>query len=1079
MTSRRAETGFTGTDGGVSRRRIKTMANNRRNRRRGANKKDVRAALLIALVALLALFVLIMPKTPIPKAVSVSASGNLTTHAGLVLSEVMTDNVSAYPDESGKFSDWVEIRNTLDTPVNLKNVGLSDRSDRIVFLFPDVNLAPGGQVTVFCDGTNRDDPRSPFHAKFKLSSLGETVYLFDENGVAIDTVKVPTLNSDECYMRDEDGEWVKSYDYSPNYPNTVEGHDAYLAAFVVEPGTLRLNEVVPSPKSGFRDEDDDFSDWVELYNAGSKDINLSNFALSDDETKPAKWPFPKDAVIPAGGYYLVFCSGKNKVEEGTHYPHTNFSINNEQETIVLSTLVGELVDRVVVNSIPRDMSYGRNEKGDWQVFTLATPGAPNNQTGANRADQFIRALNPTGVYISEVMSSANLIKPFDDKSPCDYVELYNSSNITCDLSGWGLSDNINWPRKWTFPQGASIYPGEYKVIMLDGYTGAGQDPGRLRASFKLAHAGGEMVTLSDASGTVLDRMYLPEIPTDISYGRTLGAGGFFYYDAPTPGAANVAGFTGFSARPAFDHPSGLYYGNLEVALTAEPGATIRYTTDGSIPTVDNGTIYSGPIPITDTVVIRARAFQPGLQPSETETASFFMELYHTLDVISLVCDPQELWNPTTGLMSEEPDHSSRNRKNPNATSVQKQDDKGNLILPFRTPVYRNYGKDDRQGYVEFFDHNTGKAYISQGIKMDLMGAYSLDMPQKSFKVRAQAALGEKYFNVNLFEGQRDYEYYKSFTLRNSGNDCVWTRVADGVETLLVDNYLDTDLITLAWKPVIVYLNGQYWGHYNLRERKDRFSIAQHEGLDLEKDKDIYENMTIIKGNSTVVQGSSKEYLAMRDYIKTLSPNTNAADLQYIYDNIDVDNYIDWFAIKMFFGDSDPGNIMFYRLPTEGSKWKCLLFDTDYGLYMSGFNSPWSYMKEQGMGQQKINNVIFRKMLEADEIREKFYVRIGQIYQTLTTEVMIAQLDECVAQIETEMPMHFQRWAGYADTRIINSDSPSSASGLLRYWRQRVDRLKNVMTLRPYKFWGLFQDEFKLSNQQMEHYFGPRPANPEA
>jgi hypothetical protein len=479
------------------------------------------------------------------------------------------------------------------------------------------------------------------------------------------------------------------------------------------------------------------------------------------------------------------------------------------------------------------------------------------------------------------------------------------------------------------------------------------------------------------------------------------------------------------------------------------------------------------------MVIRARAFQPGLQPSETETASFFMELYHTLDVISLVCDPEELWNPTTGLLSEEPDHSSRNRKNPNATEVQKQDEKGNLILPFRTPVYSNYGKDDRQGYVEFFDHTTGEVYISQGVKMDLMGAYSLDMPQKSFKVRAQAALGEKYFNVNLFEGQRDYEYYKSFTLRNSGNDCVWTRVADGVETLLVDNYLDTDLITLAWKPVIVYLNGQYWGHYNLRERKDRFSIAQHEGLDLEKDKEIYENMTIIKGNSTVVQGSSKEYLAMRDYIKTLSPNTNAADLQYIYDNIDVDNYIDWFAIKMFFGDSDPGNIMFYRLPTEGSKWKCLLFDTDYGLYMSGFNSPWSYMKEQGMGQRKINNVIFRKMLEADEIREKFFVRIGQIFQTLTTEVMIAQLDECVAQIETEMPMHFQRWAGYADTRIINSDSPSSASGLLRYWRQRVDRLKNVMPLRPDKFWGLFQDEFKLSNQQMEQYFGPRPADPEA
>ena len=1053
----------------------------RSSRRRKANKKDVRMPLLILLAFALVMFVLVMPKTPTVKAVNAAATGNMSTHAGLVLSEVMTDNTSAYPDETGKFGDWVEIRNTLDEPINLKGVGLSDRSDRIIFLFPDVSLAAGGDVVVFCDGVNRDDPHSAFHAKFKLSSLGESVYLFDENGIAIDSVKVPTLNSDESYIRTNDTAWEKTLAYSPGYPNTLEGHDAYLAAFTVTPGTLMINEVAPSPKSGLRDEDGDFSDWVELYNAGSSDIKLGNYALSDDETKPAKWPFPKDAVIPAGGYYIVFCSGKDKVEEGTRYPHASFSINNEEETIVLSTLVGELVDRVVVTGVGRDMSYGRNDNGDWQVFTLATPGAPNNQAGAAKADQFIRALNVTGVYISEVMSSSSLIKAFEDQPSCDFVELYNSSAQTWDMSGWGLSDNIGWPRKWTFPTGTSISPGEYKVVMLNGYTGNGQNSARLQASFKLGRTGGEMMTLSDATGFVLDRLYLPEIPTDISYGRTLGTNGFFYYDAPTPGAANGSGFSGFSSRPKFDHESGLYYGSLTVHITADPGATIRYTTDGSIPTVDNSIVYNAEegIPVTDTLVIRTRAFQPGLQPSETETASFFMELYHTLDVVSLVCDPYELWNSETGLLSDAPDHSSRNTKNPNDTVVRKQDENGNLILPFRTPVYRNYGKDDRQGYVEIFDHETGEVYISQGIKMDLLGAYSLDMPQKSFKIRAQAALGEKFFNVNLFEGQRDYEYYKSFTLRNSGNDCVWTRVADGVETLLVDKYLDSDLMTLAWRPVIVYLNGQYWGHYNLRERKDRFSIAQHEGLDLEKDQAIIENITILRGNSSVVQGSNKEYLAMRDHFKTLSPNTRAEDLQYIYDHIDVDSYIDWLAIKMFYGDSDPGNFMFYKLPTEGAKWKCLLFDTDYGLFMSDFNSPWSYLKEQGMGQKKINNIIFRKMMESDEIREKFLVRFGWIFQTLTSEVMIAQLDECVAMIETEMPMHFQRWAGYEDTRIINSDSPSSASGLQRYWLQRVNRMKNVMNLRPYRLWGYVQEQFKLSDQEMIYYFGARPADPNA
>ena len=1053
------------------------MANSRRklSRRRG-NKKDYRAVLLFALAGALVFFVLVMPKNPIAKAMNVTADGTVSTHAGLRLSEVMTDNAAALPDESGKFGDWVEIENTLDTPINLKGVGLSDRSDRIKFLFPDVTLNPKGRVIVFCDSTNKDDPHSEFHAKFKLSSLGDTVYLFDANGTAIDSVKAPTLNADESYARNDDGSWEKTGAYSPGFPNTQEGYESYLASYSVHLGALMISEVVPTPRSGLRDEDGELSDWVELYNAGNKEIKLGNYALSDDETKPVKWPFPKDAVIPAGGYYIVFCSGKNKVEQETRYPHTNFSINNEQETIVLSTLLGELVDRVVVTGVGKDMSYGRDDNGNWKVFTLPTPGAPNNQYGADRADQYIRALNPTGVYLSEVVSSANLVKPFADASSTDYVEIYNASNQSWDMSGWGLSDNINWPRKWTFPQGTSIFPGEYKVIMVDG-TGASQG-GRLKTSFKLSRTGGEMLTLSDASGRVLDRIYLPEIPTDISYGRTLGSNGFFYYDTPTPGTANGSGFPGFASRPVFDHPSGIYYGELKVALSADPGVTIRYTTDGSIPTLENSEIYTEPIGIIGTKVIRARCFQEGRQPSETATASYFMELYHTLDVISLVCDPQELWDPATGLLSRENDHSSRNRKNPNDAEVRKYNDKGERILPFQTPVYRTYGKDDRQGYFEYFDHETGKVILSQGIKMDLLGAYSLDMPQKSFKLRAQAALGDKYFNYPLFE-ERDYTFYKSLTLRNSGNDAVWTRVADGVQTRLVDKYLNVNMLTLAWKPVIVYLNGEYWGHYNLRERKDRFSIGQFEGLDLEKDKEILENMTILKGNNSVVQGSNKEYLAMIKELKTMSPNTNPADLQYLKDHVDVDSYIDWFAVKMFFGDSDPGNIMFYKLPTEGAKWKCVLFDTDYGLFDSSFNSPRSYLKDKGMGQQNINNTIFKKIIESDELREKFFIRLGQIFKTLTTEVMQAELDEMTAMIQPELNKHYQKWAGDPDTKIMNIDSPTTASGSIRYWQQRVDRLRNtVMVYRPYRFWGMVQEQFKLSNQQMEYYFGPRPADPD-
>ena len=157
--------------------------------------------------------------------------------------------------------------------------------------------------------------------------------------------------------------------------------------------------------------------------------------------------------------------------------------------------------------------------------------------------------------------------------------------------------------------------------------------------------------------------------------------------------------------------------------------------------------------------------------------------------------------------------------------------------------------------------------------------------------------------------------------------------------------------------------------------------------------------------------------------------------------------------------------------------RCLLFDLDYGIYNSGFNSPWSYLKEVGMGQQKINNTIFRKLIESNEIRDQFLTRLGVIFQTLTTDVMINELNECTAIISPELPMHYARWAPYKEN-TINSDSPITAHGYMRYWQQRVNRMKDTMRRRPYLFWGYFQDEFKLTDAQMTHYFGERPANPD-
>ena len=1018
------------------------------------NKKDVRLPLLLVLGAVLLLLIALLPKWPVAVAVN-GKTDTVSAHQGLRITEIMSDNASTFPDENGAFGDWVEIQNATSSPMNLKDVGLSDRPDRIKFLFPDITLNPGDYIVVFCDGTNADDPLSVLHAKMKLSSYGDYVYLFDASGVAIDTVTVPTLNQDESYLLNADGEWERSVKCSPGFENTVEGHDAYIEHFSVTPGILMLNEIMAAPRTGIRDEDGELSDWVELYNNSNQVIDLTKYALSDDDTKPVKWTFPMGATIQPRSYYLVFCSGKDKLETSTMIPHTNFSISAERETIVLSSVTGQLVDRVTINNLGRDLTYGRDPVTlNWQVFTLGTPGIANDQSGMLIADEYLRATNPYGVFISETMASADQFEAIKGEGTSDWVEIYNSTKTYVDLSGWGLSDNINWPRKWTFPQGTVIAPDEYKVILLDKSMNAGTNSARLHTSFAITMAGGEMMTLSDANGEVLDRVYLPEIPTDYSYGRTLGASGFFYYDGPTPGGPNAGGFIGFAKAPSIDVAGGLYEGIITVSITPGGEGQIRYTLDGSIPTMENSLVYSDPLEIKATTVLRARNFVGGLQPSKTVSASYIMNTYYTLDVVSIITDPDELWNEKTGLLTA-------------GENIDKTHG-----IPFRNAIYRTYGKIARPGYVEYFLQSTGEAVLSQGIKFDLMGDYSLDMPQKSMKLRAAASSGQKFFEYPLFE-DRPYTFYKSFTLRNSGNDCVWTRVVDGVQTRLIDKYIETDILTLAWKPVIVYLNGIYWGHYNMRERKDCYCIAQHEGLSMDDARSI----NIIRANSSVVQGGNTDYLAMREKIKNSSPNSNPEDRQFLEDNIDINSYLDWFAIKMYFGDSDPGNIMYYRVP--GRKWKCLMFDIDYGLFRSYFDSPASYMKDEGMGQRKINNVIFKKILEVDEYRDLFLRKLGNIYKNVTTQIMQEELDACIEIIQPEMRLHFERWAEFND-KVINSDSPLSADGAMRYWRERVRRLREeTMVLRPYWIYTLTQQAFGLTNEQMITYFGgPAPVKPE-
>ncbi len=984
-----------------------------------------------------------------------SPSGLTNAYEGLRISEVMASNKSSVTDETGSYPDWIEIWNSSDREISLKGVGLSDKGTSIKFLFPAVTLAPDGRVVVFCDNHNQAEANRPFHAKFKLSSLGETIYLYDDNAYLIDSVKIPIMASDESYALTANGYQAVEY-FSPWFENTPEGHQAYRESITVADGSVLINEVMADPLTGLRDDEDELCDWIELYNTTDRDIQLNMYALSDNEKRPLKWRFPDGAVIPAHGYYIVLCTGKDRQDtaNSTLY-HTNFRISAEHETIILSDSQGHVVDRVMIDNLPQDCSWGRNSNNQMQVFTTATPTLPNNTTGFNQMDVNLRAMNKTGVWISEVMASNDSVTTYGSAGKTDWIELYNSGTTVVDLSGWGLSDTLKRGRKWQFPQGTVISPGEYKVVICDKDT-AKNTTSEPHTNFKIGRTKGEVITLTDPTGRVLDKVILPELKTDVSYGRTLGMAGLFYYETATPFKANGTGFTGYAAMPAFTVEPGQYTSAQYIQITVPEGTQVFYTTDGSTPT-QQSTPYNGErLELTAVcTVIRARAFGTGLtKPSDTLTGTYFINAYHSLPIVSVVTDPKNLWDAEWGMMTL-------------GTNVTKEAGK----LPFKNTIYRKV-KDAgfrAECSIEMYD-DSGNLLMSQNGEMGLMGDYSLDMPQKSFKFRSKSKYGSKTFNAKLFP-DRDYTEYKGFVLRNSGNDCMWTRLQDGFQQRLMD-LTGTTIAHQAWKPYAVYLNGQYWGHMNLRERTDEYMIAQFEGMSLDEAK----NIDLLQGNGSVKNGSNKEFKAMLKKIKAGNPAKNPEDLQYILDNVDVDNLFEYMAYEMFFGNSDIGNTRYYKTNQPGSKWKWVLYDVDYGLFNSKFNSPWSYTKEKGMGQMNIDNTIFRKLLSVPEYKDRYLTIFGNIFKQLTTDFMIQTLNDMVAIIEPEMQLHWARW-GEENDKMVIAEVPNTVDGAYRYWEKRVERLRNVCRWRPSRLWEFTQDTFNLTNAEMEKYFGKKPEVP--
>lgn len=963
------------------------------------------------------------------------------------ITEVMSSNGSAIQDDKGEYSDWFEVTNVSDKALNLQGYKIAQEATHVLqyFEFPNHTLAPGESTIVFATNISRHNFGYTYHAPFKISSAGDTLILFNPYDHGIQTLNVPALSSNQSYA-EINGEWVVTNEYTPNMKNTHENYLLARGEREITESPIMITEFMAKNMSYQPDENGEYLDWIEIYNSSSYAVSLNGYALSDSEENLQKWRFP-NVSIGAGEYMIIYASGYDRSVSGSTL-HTNFRLSTEKEYVILTNASGSMIDYVEYDILKADQSYSRQADGSWTTMLPPTPGKSNSYESAALIDGQFAAQNATGVFLNEVMASTTLAN--SSGASYDWIEIYNRSNAAVDLSGWGISDEPDKPRKWQFPEGSTVSSGQYLGVLMSGLDK--KEGSYYHAGFKLSSTEGTTLVLSLPDGTIVDRVPLTYQYSNISYGRINGKSGFYYMTATTPLTQNTQ--SGYSSRllpPSFSVRGGTFKSTsaFTVELTAEPGATIYYTLDSSTPdpanisgrnyTMDTDSrnvyypystfyqthVYKEPITVSSTTIIRAIAVKDGLITSLVETQSYLLGVTHSMDVISLVMNPTDLWDTNTGLYVFGP--------NAFASGPYGSLDKG-------ANFWMTWEKDAN---IEMYS-TAGDAILSQGCGVKLHGQYSRAEAQKAFKITARSKYGVNRFYAPLFPN-RDYTEYQSFVLRSSGQDWDRTRMRDSIIGELSKGssvmYQDTAL-------AVVYLNGEYWGHYNLRERINTFSICQWEGWD----ESVKDSMDLLKANTSVMQGSNKDWLKIKEWYEKNGIETEE-ELAYIKQYIDVDNYLEYIAIQMYCGNPDLLNVKKYKSDEMDGKWRWILFDTDWGFHHDT-NSPNRWLTPGGMGtDKKTDNSLFIALMKNPVCKDQFLTYFAEhLATTWSTENVTRLINERAELLAPEIDQQLARW------NISRSVYDNEMEFILKYVKKRPGRL-------------LFFFSNLLSESEMQHYFG--------
>lgn len=553
----------------------------------------------------------------------------------------------------------------------------------------------------------------------------------------------------------------------------------------------------------------------------------------------------------------------------------------------------------------------------------------------------------------------------------------------------------------------------------------------LHSNFALKSAG-EPIRLVNKTGRILDELSPTPLPAGVSIGRrTDGDGVFSYFTSPTPAGINSErGFAGFNDTPKFSPEGGLYEGNLTVNLEAETDKEIiRYTLDGSEPT-ESSPVYSTPLQIGSTTPVRARTYRDGYIPSQIITHTFFVNEPSTLPVVSLVTAPANFFDERTGIYEMGPG--------------------ADQFPPFHGA---NFWRDwERPVHMEFFNPDSSPGFrLDAGMRIH--GGWTRSYPQKSLRIYARREYGSSTIEYPIFP-DKPLREFKRILIRNSGNDWTHTLFRDALMHRLVEGW---GIDQQAYQPSVLFLNGQYWGIHNLRERIDKFFLASNWDVDPD-------NIDLLEGAGTIKKGDSRHYDAMFAFIRSQDLR-EPASYKYLSTQMDLDNFIDYQIAQIYFDNADwPGNnVTYWRPRTIKGKWRWILTDLDGGFDSQGTGAGRNSLVSAAVAYSNPLSVpwatfLLSNLLKNGEFRNRFINRFAdRLNSSFHADRVLERIDSIQQEIAPEIERHTSIWG---QTKIAGESIVSSPAE----WNVNVDRLRAFARERPEFVRQHITDFFRLGGK---------------